>query len=219
MTQKQKNAVARAMKGRLHFSVKSADQGTVEAVFATFNVKDLDGDVTLPGAFEDGAEVLISAYNHGTWDCALPVGKAVIHADDTKAWIEGQFFLDTQIGRETFTTLKNVGDLQEWSYGYKVLETGEVTDAMYQAGVYRVLEKLKVFEVSPVMVGAGIGTETVAMKSAPGEDETPKTPEAPAVPTPEEIAAKAARTAEALREFARFQKTAARLVVGKPHAA
>lgn len=213
MTQKQKDAVARAMKG-LRFSVKSADEGTVTAVFATFNVKDLDGDVTLPGAFEDGAEVLISAYNHGTWGSCLPVGKGVIHSDKNKAWMEGQFFLDTMAGKETFATVKNTGDLQEWSYGYKVLTTGEVTDEMYQNGVYRVLEKVKVFEVSPVMVGAGIGTETVSIKSAPEE----KAPQSAPEPTPEEIAAKAALRTEAMREFARFQKTNARLIVGA-HAA
>lgn len=213
MTDKQKEAVARAMKG-LRFQVKSADEGTVEAVFATFNVKDLDGDVTLPGAFEDGAEVLISAYNHGTWGCALPVGKGVIHADKNKAWLEGQFFLDTQAGRETFTTVKNTGDLQEWSYGYKVLSTGEVTDEMYQNGVWRVLEKLKVWEVSPVMVGAGIGTETVSVKSAKDEP-TPEAIEA------ERVAAAALKTArdemqaKARTEFARFAMTRARLSTGR----
>lgn len=199
MTTTQKEAAERAMKG-LRFSVKSADQGTVEAVFATFNVKDLDGDVTLPGAFEDGAEVLISAYNHGTWGDKLPVGKGVIRVDETKAWMEGQFWLDMLSGAETFKAVKNAGDLQEWSYGYNVLETGEVTDAMYQLGVWRVLKKLRVFEVSPVMVGAGIGTETVSIKSA----KTDAPPEPKVTPS----------SPEAMREFARFQKTRARLVVG-----
>jgi HK97 family phage prohead protease len=213
MTDKQKEAVARAMKG-LRFQIKSADQGTVEAIFATFNVKDLDGDVTLPGAFEDGAEVLISAYNHGTWGCALPVGKGTIHADDTKAWLEGQFFLDTAAGAETWKTIKNTGDLQEWSYGYKVLETGEVTDEMYQNGVWRVIKKTKVWEVSPVMVGAGIGTETVSVKSAKDEP-TPEAIEAERVAA---AAAKAVRDemqAKARKEFARFAMTRARLSTGR----
>jgi HK97 family phage prohead protease len=165
MSEKQKEAVARAMKG-LRFKVKSADEGTVEAVFARFSVKDLDGDVTLPGAFENGAEVLISAYNHATWGSALPVGNGVIRVDAEKAWLEGQFWMDMPSAVETFLAVKHAGELQEWSYGYNVLETGEVTDEMYQNGVWRVLKKLKVFEVSPVMVGAGIGTQTVSLKSA-----------------------------------------------------
>jgi hypothetical protein len=36
----------------------------VSAVFATFGVIDRDGDLALPGAFEDGAEVDISSYGH-----------------------------------------------------------------------------------------------------------------------------------------------------------
>jgi HK97 family phage prohead protease len=195
MTDKLKQAVARAMKG-LRFQVKSADEGTVEAVFATFNVKDLDGDVTLPGAFEDGAEVLISAYNHGTWGCALPVGKGVIHADKNEG-VARRSVLPRHAGRpETFKTVKNTGDLQEWSYGYKVLETGEVTDEMYQNGVWRVIKKVKVWEVSPVMVGAGIGTETLSVKSAKDEP-TPESIEADRVATAAAAATKAAQRRDA----------------------
>lgn len=207
MPQQQKDEIERAMKS-LRFSVKSADQGTVEAVFSRFNVKDLDGDVTLPGAFEDGQEVLISYYNHGSWGCALPVGKGVIHADDEKAWLDGQFWLDTPDGAATFKVVKNAGDLQEWSYGYKVLETGEVTDEMYQNGVWRVLKKLTVFEVSPVMMGAGIGTGTMSIKSKKDEEALAaagtRTEEPPAVdPT----------RVEARKTFANFMKTRAGLIV------
>src|SRR5512136_179778 len=58
--------------------------GEFRAVFATFNVIDKDGDVTLPGAFKDGAAVRISYWGHRWQD--LPVGKGVIHQDDKKAW-------------------------------------------------------------------------------------------------------------------------------------
>ena len=37
------------------------EEGTFEAVFATFNVVDRDGDVTKPGAFRDGQKVRINA--------------------------------------------------------------------------------------------------------------------------------------------------------------
>jgi hypothetical protein len=52
--------------------VKDAAQGLVEAVFSTFNVIDSDGDVTLPGAFEEGAPARVSAYGHTSWDGKLP---------------------------------------------------------------------------------------------------------------------------------------------------
>jgi phage head maturation protease len=74
---------------------------------------------------------------------------------------------------DTFKTIKGTGELQEWSYGFNVLETGEVTEAMRQAGVWRVIKKSEVYEVCPVMLGAGVGTETVDIKSAPSSAARP----------------------------------------------
>lgn len=216
MTLRQKDAIARAMKSRLHFSVKDADKGLVEAVFSRFNVIDYDYDFTLPGAFEDGTKVLISAYGHKSWMGAKPVGTGTIHSDEEKAWLEGQFFLDTIDGLDTFKTIKGTGDLQEWSYGYEVLETGEVTEEMRQRGVWRVIKKARVYEVCPVMIGSGVDTETVDIKSR--EAEPPKVIE----PTPEEIAAVALNaelSSKARAEFTRFMKTRVRLVIGRDAAA
>lgn len=56
----------------------------------------------MPGAFEDGAQVVVSAYGHQSWNGALPVGKATIHADHEKAWADVQFLMTTQAGRDTF---------------------------------------------------------------------------------------------------------------------
>jgi hypothetical protein len=145
--------------------IKDAEKGEVEAVFATFGVKDKDGDVTLPGAFEDGAEVLISAYGHSSWGGHLPVGKGAIKTTATDARLVGKFFLNTVAGREHFSVIKELGASQEWSYGFDVKGTGEVTPEMEQQGVHRVLTALKVHEVSPVLLGAGIDTRTVDVKS------------------------------------------------------
>lgn len=144
--------------------IKDADKGEIEAVFATFDVKDKDGDVTLPGAFEEGAEVLISAYGHSSWGGQLPVGKGVIKTTAKDARLVGKFFLNTTAGREHFSVMKELGAQQEWSYGFDVKGTGEVTPEMEQNGVYRVLTALKVHEVSPVLLGAGIDTRTVITK-------------------------------------------------------
>ena len=149
----------------LRFEVKDAAKGLVEAVFSTFNVKDFDDDMTLPGAFEDGASVTISAYGHKSWMGALPVGKGAIRAEAGRAVLDGQFFLQTDAGKETFEVVKAMGQDQQWSYGYDVLETGTLTDEMRQKGISRVLQKLKVYEVSPVLVGAGVGTGTLSVKA------------------------------------------------------
>lgn len=175
-------------------AIKDATKGLIEARFCTFNVKDLDNDITLPGAFEDGAPVLISAYGHRSWMGAKPVGKGVIRVDEKGAVLDGEFFMDTIDGADTFKTVKGTGELQEYSYGYDVLESGEVTEDMRQKGVWRVLKKLKVYEVSPVLLGAGIGTETLSVKEQLERDQ-----------------AEARARLEARKEFARFMKTGARL--------
>lgn len=147
----------------LSVDVKDADQGVIQAVFSTFNVKDHDGDVTLPGAFTDGAQVLISQYNHASWQAgALPAGKGVIRSDEKGASLAGQFFMSTSAGRDTFETVKETGSLGEWSYGYDILDAEH---GMHDGEKVQFLKKLKVIEVSPVIQGAGIGTRTVTAKS------------------------------------------------------
>jgi Caudovirus prohead serine protease len=148
----------------LRVEIKDADRGEVTAVFATLNTVDSDGDVTVPGAFTDGAPVRISAYGHTTWQGALPVGKGVIRVTDREAILDGQFFLDTVAGKDTFTVVKQLGEMQEWSYGYDPVaySYGEHDDHPV-----RFLESVRVHEVSPVLRGAGVDTRTLAVKSGP----------------------------------------------------
>ena len=135
--------------------------GRVEAVFATLNVVDHDGDITRAGAFEPGAKVRISAYNHASWDGALPVGRGTIAERGDDVVLDGQFFLETSGGRETFEVVKQMAELQEWSYGYDVLEADKTT---VDGARVNELRKIKVHEVSPVILGAGVGTRTLAVK-------------------------------------------------------
>lgn len=142
--------------------ITNAEQGQVEALFATFNVKDHDDDVTLPGAFDDGAKVRISAYNHASWGPAmLPVGKGTIRVTDEGPVLDGQFFMNTQAGRDTFEVVKQLEDLGEWSYGYDILDASE---GQLDGEPVQFLKRLKVHEVSPVLLGAGIGTRTMGTK-------------------------------------------------------
>ena len=134
--------------------------GEFRAVFSTFNVIDHDNDVTLPGAFTEGEKVRIGYWGHRWQD--LPVGRGEIHQDEEKAWVDGRFFLDTEPGQQTYLTVKNLEELQEWSYGFDIVESrlGEFEEQDVQF-----LERLTVYEVSPVMLGAGIGTRTETIKS------------------------------------------------------
>ncbi len=139
-------------------------EGTFKAVFATMNVIDKDGDVTLPGAFGN-QQVIIGGYNHGSWDRgknALPVGKGRIYEEGDKAIVEAQFFMDMEAGAETYKAVKNVGDLQEWSYSLPNIDFEYRKENGQQV---RVLKKIRVNEVAPVLMGAGEGTRTLDVKS------------------------------------------------------
>lgn len=149
-------------KSLARFEIKDADEGTVTAVFSTLNVIDSDGDVTRPGAFEDGAPVRISAYGHSSWMGELPVGKGSIRETKTEAILDGQFFMDTTSGRDTFTVVKELGALGEWSYGYDPVE---YSFGEFEGQRVRFLDKLKVHEVSPVLLGAGVNTRTLVAKA------------------------------------------------------
>jgi HK97 family phage prohead protease len=141
---------------------KKDKPGHFTARIATLNVIDKDGDVTVAGAFPDGKEILLSAYQHGSWMGSLPVGKAVIREKDGEAVIEGEFNLNSQTGKEHYETAKFAPQLQEWSYGFTILKSGE--DERDGEKV-RVLEKLDVFEASQVLLGAGVNTAVLTIKS------------------------------------------------------
>ncbi len=149
---------------QLRVEIKDAEKGIVQAAFAKLEAKDYDDDWTLSGAFGE-QKVRVSAYGHGSWMGELPIGRGTIREENGEAVADLQFFVSTQHGREHFEVIKEMGDLQEWSYGFDVLETGELTEELREKGVRRVLKKLKVHEVSPVLLGAGIGTRTLAVKA------------------------------------------------------
>lgn len=139
-------------------------EGRVTAVFATLNVVDAHGDVTRPGAFSN-EDVRISAYGHESWYGQLPVGRGSIEEVGDEAIFEGQFFLNTTAGRDTFEVVKQMKELQEWSYGFDIVEASHGQE---DGRPVQYLDRLKVHEVSPVLLGAGVNTRTLAVKSQAG---------------------------------------------------
>jgi hypothetical protein len=156
-------------KGLLAFEFKAEKEGSFRATFSRFDVVDRDGDVTLADAFTRGQEVRIAQWGHN-WG-APAVGKGAIDFDGERAWVDGAFFLDTTAGKDTYLAVKNLGTLQEWSYGFEIKDRsfGEFGDPPQQV---QFLRRLEVFEVSPVMLGAGVGTGTDAIKGATLADES-----------------------------------------------
>lgn len=152
-----------------HFTdveIKDSDRGEIRAIIARTGVVDRDGDWTLPGAIPDGSKVKLSAYGHSVvMDGARPVGRGVIVTHGEEVTVDAKYFMSTIDGRETFLTIKEMGPDQEWSYGYEILERGELTAELKAKGARRVLAKLRPVEVSPVLAGAGIETGTVLVKA------------------------------------------------------
>lgn len=142
--------------------------GAFRAVFSLFNAVDLDKDVTLPGAFTDGQEVRIAQWAHN-W-AMPPIGKGVINSDAERAWVDGEFFLATQAGKETYEVVKSLGSLGQWSYGFDVQQSSR---GDFQGEPVRYLERLNVHEVSPVMLGAQPRTYTDTIKSAESKQAIP----------------------------------------------
>jgi hypothetical protein len=147
---------------------KADKPGTFRARIATLNAVDKDGDVSLPGSFPNGKAIVISAYMHTSWMGALPVGKGVIGSDDKEAWVDGQFFIDTTDGANTYKTVKALAEdgLGEWSYGYDVLDRStDPADLEAYPGALQIFKRQDVFEASPVLIGAGVNTGTEFVKS------------------------------------------------------
>lgn len=152
-------------KSAVRVEIKDADKGEVDLVFATFNAWDKDQDWTEPGAFTDGAKVPVSAYGHKSWEGALPVGIAELSQTPREAQARAKFFMDTPDGAATFKTVKRLHEagLGDWSYGYRP-KTWEMGERDGQRG--RILKAVDVDEISPVLVGAGVGTRTLSAKAA-----------------------------------------------------
>ena len=151
----------------IEFELKQEAAGKVSAVFSVFNSLDSDGDVVLPGSiksgFKSGDVPMVWAHK---WD--MPIGKGRIKEDDGKATFDGEFFMDTDSGQEAYKIVKNMGDMQQWSFGYRVndAETAPFKSADSENEQdARYLKDLTVFEVSPVLVGANQETYTMAIKS------------------------------------------------------
>lgn len=144
---------------RAPLTLKAAGEpGQVTAVFSTFDVVDADNDIVLATALTHGQAVPMTWAHR--WD--VPVGKGQIVVQEKQAVFDGGFFLETDAGLEAYKTVKAMGTLQEWSWGFRVLDAGyEQRDEKF----IRVIKRAEVFEVSPVLVGAGVGTYTLGIKS------------------------------------------------------
>jgi hypothetical protein len=149
---------------------QSGDQGTATFRIASYNEVDKDGDVTLPGFFgEQHAQLVpVHDWNH------VPIGKGRIYEMPDGAYCDAKFNLKIPEARNWYEAIKfdmeNPPALQNYSYGYEVLAGGSKSgqhsgrQVRYLTPMADGTPGVKVFEVSPVLQGAGTGTRTVSVK-------------------------------------------------------
>lgn len=152
--------------------VKDATTGEVEVVFATLGVKDLDGDIILPGAIEEGASIDISGYGHAVWKGDRPVGVGSIHEVGDELVMKGRYFMDVDEARNDFHTVKGLAEAGkgEWSFG---LINTVSTKGTHNGQTGNLISSVEVPEVSPVWKGAGINTRTLVAKNAGNGEDAP----------------------------------------------
>ena len=157
---------------------EDGDKRYIEAVFSLFDTIDSDNDVTKANALRSGytGNKVPLVWNH---DWSKVIGRGIIETDNQKAVFKG-YFLDTEAGKEAYETVKAMQDMQQFSYGFQVMKSskGKHIDSKGEEVPVRVLEDVKVWEVSPVLVGAQQNSFVQALKSGlESFDEKIDTPE------------------------------------------
>lgn len=140
------------------------DEGSIEAVFSTFGIVDRDGDIVEAGAVLNEQPVPM-VWSH---DWTKIIGKGVTSVDAERAIFKGSFFTQTTAGRDAYETVKAMGDLQEYSWGFRI---NDADYAERDGQTVRIIKSAELFEVSPVLVGAGRGTGTLSLKHQSFTDE------------------------------------------------
>ena len=156
--------------------VLDAPQGIVEAYVNTMGVRDADGDIIDPGAFNASLKSNLPIPVLAGHDQSKLVGKVIFAqsepsgaGDEHRLYTRMQLNLDTQAGQEAYSNI--AGEyIREWSVGFN-LPAGDavVYDRAGKETVRRILD-LDWVEVSAVIRGASPSTSTIAAKSLKAPD-------------------------------------------------
>lgn len=139
--------------------LQEQDTGRVQAVVATLGVVDLDGDRVMPGCIDGPCRVTLSDWEHASWSAGSPpIGVGECYIDGDYLVFDGEFF-GTERAQAARNMIRDLGDRCEWSWGFLVDQ-----ESVDHEG-NRCLDKVTIYEVSPVMRAAGVSTGTRFIKS------------------------------------------------------
>lgn len=153
------------------FELKIDEAGKIAGFFSTYDkTPDSYGDIILPGAFTETiakrkktGHPFPLCFNH---DFSAVIG--VIDMDTLQDTDKGPYmeagFLDTQLAQEVRKMCLS-GAIWQFSFAYDVLESRKPTEEEKKLGIWNVLEKLEVFEISVVTVPANQNAVVTEVKS------------------------------------------------------
>ena len=128
-------------------TLKDGDIGEFEAVFSTFDVVDLDGDIVKRSAITEGQKIPL-LWGHDSH--SMPIATGVVSTTDKHAVVRGQF-IDSTAGRDAHATVKATAGMQELSWGFQITEANDVAK---DGKTYREISGTDMFEASFVLRGA-----------------------------------------------------------------
>lgn len=144
----------------------NADGRALAVIVDDLSAVDHDDDTYVAGAFSwkgDGNQWAMIVPAHQRQH--MPLGKVRIYEEGGAVLAEMWFNLETQAGSEWHKTLAfdvaNGNPVQEWSFGYDATEFDFRQEGSKRI---RVLKRVDVHEVSPVLRGAGLRTRTLDVK-------------------------------------------------------
>ena len=152
---------------------KEDETGLIAGFFSTYDeTPDSYGDIVRPGAFTETIKKRLDSghpfplcFNH---DFSKIIGYVTKIEDTEKGpYIEAKF-LDTQLAQDVRKMLQS-GAIYQFSFAYDVLGYEKPTDEQKKAGIYNILTKLEVFEISVVTVPANQNAVVTEVKSAEPE--------------------------------------------------
>jgi len=165
-------------------------EGIVEAYVNTMGVKDHDGDIINPEAFNNSIRSRLPIPVLSGHDQSEIIGKVLfaqpeqIEGPEHRLFARMQMNMDTEAGRDAYSNIAG-HYVREWSVGFNIPGNDAIAYDRDGADPIRTIMELDWVEVSSVVRGASPSTMTIAAKS---ETETVTMPEVvPDVePEPEE---------------------------------
>lgn len=151
-------------------------EGEFLAYASVFGVKDLDGDVVSPNAFDRtltewkaSGNLVPMLWGHNTSDPDMNLGDfPSTEADEHGLLVKGRIDLEGPKGPQTYRLIKG-GRVRQLSYTYRITK-GEFVIPQGEENAekepYFRIDEVELFEISIVQIGANQETEILAVKSA-----------------------------------------------------